>query len=124
MCSSDLGEVLNVSEGAYRIESVFASGNAVAVTDVNVKAGYTSAVNIDHIAGLAKLNVTGNAEREVRWQIKDDKGNELPAFVAIDAEVVLKPGHYFAEAQLGDQNLKTDFQIDAGKTSEINLKNH
>ena len=115
------GEVLNVAEGAYRIESAFASGNAVAVTDVNVKAGYTSAVNIDHIAGLAKLYVAGNAEREVNWQIKDDKGTEIPAFVAIAAEVVLKPGHYFAVAKLGDENLKADFQISAGQTSEINL---
>lgn len=115
------GEVLNVAEGTYRIESQFASGNAVAVTDVNVKAGYTSAVNIDHIAGLAKLNVTGNAEREVHWQIKDDSGNELPALMAVAVEIVLKPGHYYAEAQLGDQNLKADFLIAAGQTSEINL---
>lgn len=117
------GEVLNVAEGAYRIESVFVSGNATAVTDVNVRAGYTSAVNIDHIAGLAKLNVTGNAEREVHWQIKDANGTEIPAFVAIAAEVVLKPGHYFAEAQLGDQNFTADFQIAAGQTFEINLMN-
>jgi hypothetical protein len=115
------GEVLNIAEGAYRIESQFASGNAVAVTDVNVKAGYTSAVNIDHIAGLAKLNVVGNTEREVHWQIKDDKGNDLSALIAVAAEIVLKPGHYFAEAHLGDQNLKADFQIAAGQTSEVDL---
>jgi hypothetical protein len=115
------GEVLNVAEGAYRIESKFVSGNALAVTDVNVKAGYTSAVNIDHIAGLAKLNVAGNAEREVHWQIIDDNGNAMPAFTSVAAEVILKPGHYFAEAKLGDQNLKSDFQIAAGQISEINL---
>ncbi len=115
------GEVLNVAEGAYRIESVFTSGNVLAVTDVNVKAGYTSAVNIDHIAGLAKLNVMGNAEQEVHWQIKDETGYELPAFAAITAEMVLKPGHYYAVAKLGDENLRADFQISAGQTSEINL---
>lgn len=115
------GEVLNVAEGAYRIESKFVSGNALAVTDVNVKAGYTSAVNIDHIAGLAKLNVAGNTEREVHWQIMDDNGNALPPFMGVAAEIVLKPGHYFAEAKLGDQNLKADFLIAAGQTSEINL---
>ncbi len=115
------GEVLNVAEGAYRIESKFVSGNALVVTDVNVKAGYTSAVNIDHIAGLAKLNVAGNAEREVHWQIIDDNGNAMPAFTSVAAEVILKPGHYFAEAKLGDQNLKSDFQIAAGQISEINL---
>ena len=115
------GEVLNVAAGMYRIESKFSAGNAVAVTDVDVRAGYTSAVNIDHIAGLAKLNVTGNAVREVHWHISDDKGLALPSQIGINAELILKPGHYFAEAKLGDQNLKTEFQIDAGQMSEINL---
>ena len=116
------GEVLNMAAGEYRIESQFASGNAVAVTDVNVKAGYVSAVNIDHIAGLAKLNIVGNEQIEAEWLIIDDQGAPLPAFNGIIAEIILKPGHYIAEAKLGDQNLKADFQIAAGQTSEISLK--
>jgi hypothetical protein len=116
------GEVLNVAAGTYRIESKFSAGNAVAVTDISVKAGYTSAVNIDHIAGLAKLNVAGNEVREVQWQIIDDQGATLPSQIGVSAEMILKPGHYFAEAKIGEQNLKTDFQIGAGQTSEINLK--
>ena len=119
--SNQPGEVLNVAAGKYRIESQFASGNAVAVTDVNVKAGYVSAVNIDHVAGLAKLNVSGNELGDVQWLIIDDQGAPLPAFNAINAELVLKPGHYIAEAKIGDQNLKADFQIAAGQTSEISL---
>lgn len=119
--SNTPGEVLNVAAGVYRIESKFSSGNAVAVTDVDVKAGYTSAVNIDHIAGLAKLYVVGNQERSVQWQIIDDQGAFITAPVGINAEIILKPGHYIAEAKLGDQNFKTDFQIGAGQTSEINL---
>jgi hypothetical protein len=115
------GEVLNVAAGAYRIESKFSAGNAVAVADVTVKAGYTSAVNIDHIAGVAKLNVAGNDAREVEWQIVDDKGTALPSQTGITVELILKPGHYFAAAKLGEQNLKTEFQIDAGQASEINL---
>ena len=119
--SNTPGEVLNVAAGTYRIESKFSSGNAVAVTDVDVKAGYTSAVNIDHIAGLAKLSVAGNEESTAQWQIIDDHGAFLPALVGINAEIILKPGHYSAEAKIGDHNFKTDFQIAAGQTSEINL---
>ena len=119
--SNQPGEVLNVAAGQYRIESQFASGNAVAVTDVNVKAGYVSAVNIDHVAGLAKLNVSGNELGDVKWLIIDDQGAPLPTFNAITAEIILKPGHYIAEAKIGDQNLKADFQIAAGQISEIIL---
>ena len=119
--SNTPGEVLNVAAGTYRIESKFSAGNAAAVTDVDVKAGYTTAVNIDLIAGLAKLNVAGNAERAVQWQIIDDQGTFIPAPIGINAEIILKPGHYIAEAKLGTQSLKTDFQIGAGQTSAINL---
>ena len=119
--SKRAGEVLNLAAGAYRIESQFASSNAIAVTDVNVKAGYTSAVNIDHIAGLAKLSISGNKESDVRWQITDDQGASLVSLIGMSAEIILKPGHYIAEAKLGDQSLKTDFKVDAGQTSEINL---
>jgi hypothetical protein len=115
------GEVLNVAAGTYRIESKFSAGNAVAVTDVNVRAGYTSAVNIDHIAGLAKLNVAGNELLEVKWQIIDDQGTTLPSQIGVNAEMILRPGHYFAEAKFGDQNLKAEFEIAAGQTSEINI---
>ncbi len=119
--SNTPGEVLNVAAGSYRIESKFSAGNAVAVTDVDVRAGFTSAVNIDHIAGLAKLNVAGNDVREVKWQVIDDHGTHLPSQIGVSAEIILKPGHYIAEAKLGDQNLKTEFQIGAGRISEINL---
>ncbi len=116
------GEVLNVAAGTYRIESKFSAGNAVAVTDVDVRAGYTSAVNIDHIAGLAKFYVTGNEARAVQWQISDDQGSLITASIGIDAEIILRPGRYVVEAKIGEQNLKTNFQIDAGQISEINLK--
>ena len=53
------GEILRVKAGDYRIESRFAAGNAVAVTDVHVKPGVMSAVEIDHVAGIGTTFLCG-----------------------------------------------------------------
>ena len=119
--SSAPGEVLNVAAGEYRIESRFTSGNAVAVTDVNVKAGFMSAVNIDHIAGLAKLTYAGSANQDMQWLVTDEKGTALPTINGMNANLVLKPGHYVANAIIGKESLRADFDIAAGQTQEISL---
>ena len=112
------GEVLNVTAGDYRIESRFASGNTVAVTDIHVKAGFMSAVNIDHIAGIAKLSIGGLFDQNVQWVVTDEQGTVING---TNAQFILKPGHYVASVWLGSQNLKSDFLIAPGETQEIDL---
>lgn len=116
--SATPGEVINVPAGDYRVESKFASGNAVAVTDVHVRAGYTSAINIDHVAGLATLSVPAGEPSDTTWTITDAKGENI---TSQQADFVLKPGHYMAIAQINGQPVKTEFDIAAGQAQEIKL---
>ena len=116
--STTPGQVLNVSAGDYRIESKFQNGNAIAVTDVHVKAGFMSAVNVDHFAGLAKLSIAGLKDQSVQWIVTDENGLEL---IGTTAQFILKPGHYVARLVSDNQNLKSDFEISAGETLEIDL---
>jgi hypothetical protein len=117
------GEVLRVEAGDYRIESRFAAGNAVAVTDVHVKAGIMSAVEIDHAAGLAKLAYVGAPDAVVSWQVFDSKGEALSEIDGLSANVVLKPGSYIAKAQIGGELLTANFNIYAGQERDILLGN-
>ena len=116
--SNTPGEVLNVAAGDYRIESKFASGNAVAVTDVHINAGFMSAVNIDHFAGIVKLSVAGLIDEAVQWTVTDDMGATMNSS---NAQFILKSGHYVASITLGSQNFKSDFVIAAGEIREIDL---
>ena len=59
------GEVVRVPEGLYRVESAFDGGNARASTEVRVKAGRMSAVEIDHKAGVARLSYVGAPDAPV-----------------------------------------------------------
>jgi hypothetical protein len=117
------GEVLRVSAGSYRIESRFASGNALAVTDVKVKPGIMTAVDIDHLAGLARLSYIGAPDKDVSWQIKSISGEVLPAISGLTANFILKPGNYVAEATTAGEVLSAKFEIAAGQERDIILGN-
>lgn len=121
--SSLPGEIIRVPAGTYRIESRFASGNARAVVDVDVKAGKLSAVEIDHKAGLARLAWPGLAEGRVAWTIRNAKGETVAAPEGVQADVVLLPGTYTASARLGSATRSATFEIASGETRDIILGN-
>ncbi len=112
------GEVMKVSAGDYRIESHFENGNAVAITDVHVRPGIMSAVNIDHVAGLATLELSGANVADVAWTVSDE--NAAVSFTSkSNLSLVLKPGHYIAQAEISGQKYTEEFDISAGKTSTV-----
>jgi hypothetical protein len=115
------GEVLKLGAGDYRIESRFERGNAVAVTEVRVKPGIMSAVNIDHHAALVHFTYAHESAATVSWQISRDTGEILPEFSGLDADLVLKPGHYLAQARSGASLDKVEFTIEQGQNREVIL---
>ncbi len=119
--SNIAGEVLRVPAGDYRIESRFAAGNAVAVTDVKVKPGKMSALEINHMAGLARLSYVGAARDDITWMVTNHQGERLPRIQGQSANVVLKPGSYSATASVGDKTLTSYFIIAEGQERDVQL---
>jgi hypothetical protein len=117
------GEVLRLPEGDYRVESRFAAGNAAAVTDVHVKAGRMSAVDIDHKAGVARLSFVGSPQADVLWDVADDQGTPVATASGLAADVVLLPGTYTASARIGSETLSATFAISQGEARDILLGN-
>lgn len=117
------GEILRLPEGDYRIESRFAAGNAAAVTDVHVKAGRMSAVDIDHKAGVARLSFVGSPQADVSWKVEDGGGTPVASVSGLAADVVLKPGTYTARARIGSETLSATFFIGQGEARDILLGN-
>jgi hypothetical protein len=122
MAVSELpGEVFRVIAGDYRVESRFIAGNARAVADVTVKPGIMSAVEIDHVAGIARLSYTSAADAEVFWQVFDSKGEAFTEIEGAVASIVLKPGSYTAKARVGSDVVTASFDIAEGQEREITL---
>ncbi|MFO1033090.1 MAG: hypothetical protein U1E15_03020 [Hyphomicrobiales bacterium] len=117
------GEIINLTAGQYRIESRMMMGNAVAVTDVKVKPGVISAVEIDHHAGLARLAYVGAPSAKVKWEIRRGPAVEISSIDGLNASVVLRPGSYTAVAHVGREELSATFQIEDGKARDIMLGN-
>ncbi len=113
------GEILRVGAGAYRIESRFQPGNASAMTEVTVKPGLLSAVEIDLSAGIARLAATGADDRDVVWFITDARGQALPGIPGPAADVVLKPGRYKLRTRIDGREKDSAFTIEPGKISAI-----
>jgi hypothetical protein len=115
------GEILRVVSGEYRVESRFMPGNAVAVTDVTVKPGIMSSVEIDHIAGYARLTATTDAVHGILWQVTSSTGENLLEQEAQSLTLILKPGTYTARAQIGAELRTAQFVVKAGEASDIAL---
>ncbi len=112
-----LGEVLFVSAGSYRIESSFDQGNAQAVTDVDVKPGKMSAIEIAHLAGL----VTIKSEAGSTWAVQSADGHNVAELSAVSSTLVLKPGKYVAVTQAALLNKSVGFEVLPGQQIEISL---
>jgi hypothetical protein len=114
------GEVLKMSAGDYRVESRFEEGNALVVTDVKIRPGIMSSVNIDHVAGVAHLftNATGS---NVTWTITDASGMAISTTAGASLNLVLQPGNYRAEASGTGLSFAKNFKIVEGQSFDLQL---
>ncbi|MEP6828472.1 MAG: hypothetical protein ABJA10_10405 [Aestuariivirga sp.] len=114
------GEILKLAAGTYRLSSHFANSNAEAITDIEVKPGVIRAVDIALHAGLVHL--TMNDPIAADWKITPDEGEALTA-TATTFDMVLKPGHYTAEATVAGRHISTSFTIEDGEDHLVILPN-
>jgi hypothetical protein len=115
------GRVFNLPAGQYRIKTEFENSNVMAVTDVRVKAGIMSAVDIDHRAGLANLSFVGARGEDVVWTLSSEDGDVLPAISGTEARILLRPGSYSAEATAGSATRLARFEIRHGEVRDVVL---
>jgi len=112
------GNLLRLPAGRYRVESHLFPGNAIARSDIEIKPGVVSAVEIDHLAGIASLALEG-ADTRAQWQILDDSGRVAATADGPASEVVLSPGNYKVEVAFGTATLTRYITILAGRRLEV-----
>ncbi len=115
------GEIIKIQAGAYRIESKFELGNAVAVSDVTVKSGIMSAVHVGHLAGTVRVELMDAAEKPVKWTLVSNTETYVPATDKAIADLVMKPGNYTVIAQVGDKIAEDTFELVPGQAVNIQL---
>ncbi len=113
------GEVLRLLSGSYRLESRLEPGNALVITDVAVRAGIMSSIEVAHRAGVARLSLSGSKSPEVHWQILGDSGELLASLQGPVATAVLLAGSYRAEAQVAGHVMSARFEVRAGTQTNL-----
>jgi hypothetical protein len=88
------GDLLRLPAGFYRIESTLGPGNATAETQVEVKAGILSTVEIGHQAGVAQFNTPVG---DGAWTVRDIAGRVVARVTEAVSELILEPGTYRVE---------------------------
>jgi hypothetical protein len=121
--SESAGELLKLPAGLYRVESRMGEGNAMAVTDVRIRPGKMSAIEVNHQAGIARLSFVGAPDAQVSWDVRPIDGLKFKSLAGITQKLALKPGTYLAEAHVNGEILTAKFNIAAGETRDIMLGN-
>jgi hypothetical protein len=117
------GELLKLPAGQYRVETRIGNGNTTAVTDVRVRPGKLSAIEMSHHAGIARLNYVGSPEAQVKWDVRPIDGTKIISVDGLSQKLTLKPGVYLAEAHVNGEILTAKFKVIAGEERDIMLGN-
>lgn len=121
--SEQAGELIKLVAGQYRVESRIGNGNTSAVTDVRVRPGKLSAIEVSHQAGIARLSYVGSPEAHVKWDVRPIDGTKIISVDGLTQKLTLKPGTYLAEAHVNGEILTAKFKIVAGEERDIMLGN-
>ncbi|MGE4244709.1 MAG: hypothetical protein AB7E66_01835 [Parvibaculaceae bacterium] len=116
--SAGQGELLRVAAGSYRIESRFLPGNTVSETSVTVKPGVLTSVEIAHLAGVARIDISA-ATRDTPWVVRTADGRDVSSGQGIRPNLILAPGDYAIEADIAGSRRKASFSVVAGKTTRV-----
>lgn len=108
------GELLRLPAGFYRIESKLGPGNASAETEVEVKAGVLSTVEIGHKAGVAQFSTPAP---ETAWTVRDFAGRAVATVTDAISELILLPGTYRVEQGMRS----TAFTVEPGQSVGVVL---
>jgi hypothetical protein len=108
------GELLRLPAGFYRIESKLGPGNATAETEVEVKAGVLSTVEIGHKAGVAQFTTPA---ADTAWTVRDFTGRAVATVTEAISELILQPGTYRVEQGVRS----TAFTVEPGQSVGVVL---
>ena len=111
IATSDVpGGLMRLGAGNYRLESVIEPGNTVTRTDVSIKPGILTTLQLDHQAGIA----TVNTDAGTAWTITD-RNSSWSASGTGPQQLTLAPGTY---DWAGGQKTRMVI-IEAGKHTEV-----
>jgi len=116
--------ILELTPGQYRLESRLGSQNAVAVREIDLRAGMEQRIVLEQPAGFVRLRLSdgsGGLGAEAFWQISDAAGRLVWRTSQFEPELVLAAGRYTVRVELRERVLEQRFEIRAGETRRVDI---
>jgi Ca-activated chloride channel family protein len=125
MRTSAAEPILELTPGQYRIESRIGGQNAVAVRDVELRAGIEQRIVLEQPAGFVRLRLSdgagGVAAADLFWRISDASGRLVWRTSQFEPQLVLAAGRYTVRVDLRERTIEQRFEIRAGETRRIDV---
>jgi len=116
---TDPKQTIRLNAGTYKLVSLFGAANSIVETEVTIKPGLLTEVEINHKSGIVSLKLPGNTSSELEVQILDASNKSVISQSAQTGSYVLAPGTYTAVAKIGDKSSKTPFKVKEGEAKEV-----
>lgn len=111
--SDQQGGLMRLGAGTYRLESELEPGNTVTHTEVTIKPGILTSLNLDHEAGIAIID----APDAVQWSVNNQENNWRRSGTG-PGMLTLAPGRYTYN---GGDRTRTIIIV-AGKRTKVRVR--
>jgi hypothetical protein len=101
--------------GRYRVEGRLGAMNARVEREVEVKAGQTLQLMLEHQAAKLKLRLVGPAALgEVFWDVRDEAGNTVWSTGQPEPSSILQAGRYRVRAETREKRYERAVELRSG----------
>jgi Ca-activated chloride channel family protein len=116
--------VLLLLGGRYRVEGRYGVINARVVREVEVKAGQTQQLTLEHQVANLKLRLVGSGGTpvaEVFWDVKDEAGMTVWTTGQSEPSAALQAGRYRIRAETREKRYERAVELRAGEARVVEL---
>jgi Ca-activated chloride channel homolog len=117
--TSEPSPTLLLPSGRYRVEGSYGLANVRTARDVDVKAGQTQQLVLEHEAAELRLRAAGSGPVDVSWIIHDQAGRAVWTGAHTEALATLQAGRYVVRAQTRNKRIERSIDLRAGETKAV-----
>ena len=118
-------KIIRLNAGTYELTSQFGSVNAITKTQIIIKPGLLTDVEINHKAALVSFKLAAKAGGEAiapaSWRLLSKDGALLKKTSTLSPSHILAPGDYKITAIRGSKSYTSTFSLNIGETKSVEL---
>jgi Ca-activated chloride channel family protein len=113
--------VLFLPSGRYRVEGRYGLTNVRTVREIDLKAGQTLQLSLEHQIAALRLRLAGPAATEVSWEVHDEDGQIVWTGDETESVVALQAGRYLVAMTTPEKHTVRTLELRAGETKLVEI---